>query len=316
MARRITEITRRKIQDVVLFDPAKFWWAGRLEEPDFLARIYDLGTLPSTDDRFRDAYGDIWQHRVSNDDWENDWIFRDERFGLEHGRPDERLLRFLAEMLHPAVQLDATVIASTLGALNEVLWHDGYELYESDRISGESLYSFRRVGGFHSDLNLLLNRRSLLGDPQVLQEHLRRIEREVDTDPAGAIGACKELVESLCKLILEHGGRNYATGDDLMKLYKNMAQHLQLNAEAVPDDAKGSAAAQGVLRAMVSTVQRLAELRNELGRGHGRAKTSSLQSRHGRLALNSTIAIAEFLLETWYERSKKLVLESDNFGKQ
>jgi hypothetical protein len=41
-------------------------WSGRLEEPDFLDRIFDQANLPSTDRRFKDAARDIWQHRVNN----------------------------------------------------------------------------------------------------------------------------------------------------------------------------------------------------------------------------------------------------------
>src|SRR5665213_3566127 len=34
-------------------------WSGRLEETEFLARIFDLKSMPSTDSRFNDAAGDI-----------------------------------------------------------------------------------------------------------------------------------------------------------------------------------------------------------------------------------------------------------------
>ncbi len=36
----ITEVTRRRIFDTI--NLSKVLWEGRLEEPDFLARIYDL----------------------------------------------------------------------------------------------------------------------------------------------------------------------------------------------------------------------------------------------------------------------------------
>jgi hypothetical protein len=86
--------------------------------------------------------------------------------------------------------------------------------------------------------------------------------------------------------------------------YKKVALTLRLNAKAVPDSAKGSASAQRVLRTLTTTVQNLSELRNELGTGHGRPKATSLRTRHARLALNSTITVTEFLLDTWHERPK------------
>jgi hypothetical protein len=43
-------------------------WPGRLEEPEFLMRLWDLESMPSTDGRFSNAAEDIWQHRVDNYD--------------------------------------------------------------------------------------------------------------------------------------------------------------------------------------------------------------------------------------------------------
>ena len=80
-----------------------------LDEVDFLGRLYDLDALPSTDTRFRAARGDIFQHCVANPfDWPDNWIFSDPRFGLADN--DDRLVRFLAEMLHPAVRTDLTEV--------------------------------------------------------------------------------------------------------------------------------------------------------------------------------------------------------------
>ena len=57
----ITEVTRREIVDRL----GNRDWAGRLQEDDFLSRLYDLNALPSEDTRFQTAAGDIWQHRVN-----------------------------------------------------------------------------------------------------------------------------------------------------------------------------------------------------------------------------------------------------------
>lgn len=60
----------------------------------FLVAYYDLKALPSTDSRFTDASGDIWQHAVSDEDWDVDWVFFDKRFNLLNGS-SEPFLRFL-----------------------------------------------------------------------------------------------------------------------------------------------------------------------------------------------------------------------------
>jgi AbiJ N-terminal domain 3 len=68
----ISQITRRDIVDAITVE--KVDWSGRMEEPEFLSRLFNLAGLPSTDNRFKDAAGDIWQHRINNYDWEGDWV--------------------------------------------------------------------------------------------------------------------------------------------------------------------------------------------------------------------------------------------------
>ncbi len=90
---KITQVTRRDIVDAILAERVN--WSGRLEEPEFLSRLFDLGALPSTDNRFSDAAGDIWQHRINNlFDWDDDWVFYDQRFNLMNS-DDDIFLRFL-----------------------------------------------------------------------------------------------------------------------------------------------------------------------------------------------------------------------------
>jgi very-short-patch-repair endonuclease len=124
--------------------PAHTFWSGALPETDFLARLYNLEELPSTDSRYTTAFRDIVQHRVMNEDWDDDWIFHDSRFGLVDS--DEALLKFLAEMLHPAVRTDPIEVERLRNSLNGVLIHDGYELVQVDDISGAPLFAPRRIG--------------------------------------------------------------------------------------------------------------------------------------------------------------------------
>ncbi|MDX2763951.1 AbiJ-related protein [Streptomyces europaeiscabiei] len=139
---RITEVTRMRLFDTLRLQNVD--WAGRLAESDFLKRIFDLDAMESYDSRFSTAEGDIYQHRVNNDDWELDWVFTDERFGLSRG-PDVVLLRFLAEMLHPVVRTDAEELRQLLELFNTLLARDGYSLVPVDSISGYPIYGGRRI---------------------------------------------------------------------------------------------------------------------------------------------------------------------------
>tara|TARA_Y100001968_G_C18841508_1_gene473764 strand:+ start:192 stop:536 length:345 start_codon:yes stop_codon:yes gene_type:complete len=108
LANKISEITRRDIFDFIQVE--NFWWAGRLEEIDFLSRIYNLQEMESYDSRFENAAGDIWQHRINNYDWEDNWIFYDDRFNLMKC-DDSRFLNFLCEMIHPIVRADKSEVS-------------------------------------------------------------------------------------------------------------------------------------------------------------------------------------------------------------
>jgi hypothetical protein len=297
----ITQVTRRRIFDTIIL--SKVRWEGRLEEPDFLARIYDLDTMPSTDSRYKSAVGDIRQHRVNNpEDWPDDWVFTDSRFGLQHG-DDELVLQFLAEMLHPLVRADEEEVGRLLNSFNEALARDGYELYPADWISGHAVYGWRRRDSFHgASPELRLRERELLTDPVVLEEHLVRIRDSLGSDPAAAISSSKNLVESLFRIILDSSDVAYGRRDDIPQLDRHVADLLELKADSVPQSAKGSESAQQILRTLVTTIQSLAELRNELGIGHGQSTRSVALARHARLALNATVTVAEFVLDTWHAR--------------
>ena len=151
--KQITEITRRDIFSLFIYgmDIEEFFdnkriqygYCGRLSELDFLKRIYDLKSLPSFDDRFDDAEGDIWQHTVNNNDYEEGWIFEDDRFELLNG-DDEVLLKFLCAVFHPAVRTESGYWKEFLGEVNGLLQNDGYELYPESKISGRDVYGWRK----------------------------------------------------------------------------------------------------------------------------------------------------------------------------
>jgi hypothetical protein len=136
---------------------------------------------------------------------------------------------------------------------------------------------------------------SSLTNTAVLEEHLTRMAGGVREDPAAAIGSAKELAESVCKLVLDDYGLPYAKAAKLLELYK-----------AAANSAKGSQASQRVLQNLATMVQSLAELRDELGLGHGRSKTSPALERHARLACNASRTLTEFVLETWQTRKAQV----------
>ena len=138
----LSEVTRREIIDRFMAD--RTGWAGRLNEDDFLSRLYDLNALPSSDHRFETAAGDIWKHRVINSDWEPDWVFYDRRFNLLHGF-DEPFLQFLCQTVHPAVRPNSEEALRLVGVFNEQLRRDGWELFPKREISGRPVFAARQT---------------------------------------------------------------------------------------------------------------------------------------------------------------------------
>ena len=164
--KRITDVTRQDIIDIIKdgiwmsfdqpqYDSEKGGFIdgynvnipiyGRLTEMEFLSRLYDLENMPSTDRRFPNASGDIWQHTINNDDWGDYWYFSDDRFHLSNGSDDKYILRFICEMLHPAVRDERTQWRTYLEKFNQLLEPDGYRLEVFKKISGREAYEAREI---------------------------------------------------------------------------------------------------------------------------------------------------------------------------
>lgn len=152
---RITDITKRDIiqlftegidvYDLFLAHQKEVYpYYGRLEEIEFLQRLYDLKNMPSMDERYENALGDIHQHTVNNDDYPYGWVFTDERFPLSKGTDEEYLL-FLCEVFHPEVCNAGELLNKYYDKINSLLKCDGYELYREKTISGRPLYSYRQL---------------------------------------------------------------------------------------------------------------------------------------------------------------------------
>lgn len=300
---RITPLTRREIFDYIRTEGGPWW--GRLDEVDFLARVYDLEALPSTDYRFPTASGDIWQHRISNPtDWDDDWVLSDSRFELASG-PDEVLLEFLAQMVHPVVQPDTERARQIVERLNELLAPDGWMLKEHEQMSGRPVYGPARTGTGTGTAVAFAHAVATRIDATHISQQLTRLEGAVDVDPELAIGTAKEFVESICKTILDERNVDHDKNDDLSALVKKTAKALKLTPDDIADTAKAAATIKKMLNNLGTIVQGSAELRNAYGTGHGKSKTQArarVKPRHARLAVGAAATLCVFLWETHEER--------------
>ena len=200
MSNEISEVTRRAIIDFV--STSGIDWAGRLPEDDFLARLYDLTSIPSSDYRMRTAAGDIHQHRVNWRDWENDWVFYDRRFNLLRA-PDEEFLRFLCETVHPVVRPDSDHARQVVESYNRELAKDGWTLVEAKFISGKPIFSPQRTSG----------RTEVFEEPtgwQKVDRQLQEVRLRLDTaeseEQYQAVGLlCREVLISAAQEVFSEG---------------------------------------------------------------------------------------------------------------
>lgn len=198
MTNVISEVTRRNIADYIAAAPID--WAGRLSEPDFLSRMYDLTALPSFDGRFKDAAGDIYKHRIMNSDWEDDWVFTDSRFNLIRASDDD-FLRFLSETVHPVVRPDADRAREIVAAYNQELQADGWKLEEGTHISGRPVFRPLKIHG----------RAEVFKEPtgwqkvdRQIQEARLRLETANQEEQFQAVGLiCREALISVAQAVFD-----------------------------------------------------------------------------------------------------------------
>ncbi|TNB77458.1 hypothetical protein FHJ31_27630 [Pseudomonas sp. Fig-3] len=303
---------RQNILDGLRLDDVK--WHGELNDVEFLSRLYELEKLPSFDARFKDAAGDIWQHRWNNDDWESDWVFTDSRFQLLDGHA-EQFLRFLCEIVHPVVRPDRTDSLKLVSHFNDQLKNTGWEIYQEELIAGRPRFAYRSVTDATSQNN---TSRSVMRAKAVVEalnagwmaKQIERVEYSVDSDPELAIGTAKELVESCCKSILTKREIPFTKSDDLGDLTKKVTKALQLVPEGVSDAAKGADNIRLVLRNLAGLTSNLAQLRGLYGTGHGKdGQYRGLQPRHARLAVAAAVAFIDFVSETYRYREELEAIE-------
>ena len=140
---RISEITRRDIVDELLLSGEPFH--GRLDLVSFLKRVWPLHEMASTDYRFTDAEGDIWQHMVNNSDWDDNYLLNKRLAIMEI--PDKQFATFLETCVHPLVQPDTQKTDKLVKLFNEALVNDGFTMTVTGQKSGRNVYKVKSTGG-------------------------------------------------------------------------------------------------------------------------------------------------------------------------
>jgi hypothetical protein len=205
-----------------------------------------------------------------------------------------RLLRAYDEIIRTAD--DQYPAKALIGALRA----DGVRFADGGHIEPAQLAI--EAGGVVDEAALGL---AQVRDPEVLREHARRMQRALgEGDPADAILAARELLESVCHVVIEDHGGTPPKNPSLGQLYGQAADLLGLRVDAIEGDSAASKAAKQVLGGLMSIANGMGELRTRVGRGHGRTTISPARQRHAELATNAAGTLALFVLDTWQDRNR------------
>lgn len=281
-------------------------WHGRMDEVEFLKRLYDVESLPSYDQRYKDAEGDIRCH-TGWGDWESDWVFSDPRFDLETGE-DEVFLNFVCETFHPAVAVHS--IEDSEGAekyyladILKIIESEGYELFESKRLGNKPVLRWREKGISQELLDSQTETLRQAFDSVYLNKQITQMKKAVKDNPSDAIGKAKDLVESCCKTILEAESIIVDHNWEIPRLLKEV--QIVLDDVITPQNVQDYRTDDTIRKFTGNLSQigyRLTELRNQIGTGHGRSDNfTSIDTRFAELAVGASATLCVFLWETYEE---------------
>lgn len=310
---RITNVTRQHIADEMQI--AGIWYHGRQNEPDFLSRVFDLQQMKSRDYRYSNAYDDIYQHMVNNTDWDTDWIYTDPRINLLHCA-DETYLKFLATTLHPLVRTDQGQLKKLLQIYNKHLQADGYEIVQTDEISGKPVFSGMikiigqaQMASKKAEIKLYLNTAYVNSKMTVMHDAVNK-----DTDLA--IGTAKELLETVCKSILKQKEVTINKDWTLPQLLNATSAALDFKPKDADDSAKAEKGIKQILGGISTIIHGVAELRNGYGTGHGKdADFKGLEVKYAKLIVGVVSEIGILFLATNGETAE-LVEAGENVQSQ
>ncbi len=85
---------------------------------DFLGEIWDLANMPSQDSRFNNAEGDVYQHVINNNDWDNDYLFTQRLKLLDS---DEKFKAYIETIVSPKFRITEEEILIYVEQINALL---------------------------------------------------------------------------------------------------------------------------------------------------------------------------------------------------
>ena len=293
MSNNITSITRQLIADEI--ETSKISICGKLNDAEFLNRIFDLEQLPSQDKRYKTAFGDISCHSRFGDYETITWMFNDSRFNLLHCN-DELFIRFICETLNPAVMHKQEDLDKLKAIYSRYLRGDGYELYIRYNISSMPIYGVRKI-----ETGIDIQEKSIQQylDSEYVLSKVNLMKSMVKTNTDLALGSAKELLEIVCKSILSEKKISYTDDMTLSKLFKETINSVGiLESSSASNKEQADRSIRQILSGLNRDNQGVTELRNGYGSGHGKeASFKRLEPQYVEFVVSIVSNIVVFILQ-------------------
>ena len=289
--RLVSELTRRNIGRAL----NHFDLSGHVPLLEFLRELWPIDRMPSRLEEIGSVQSDLERHMVRNADMDNDDALQ--AVGA-YTCSQQRFFSFLEAVAHPRTREEREQ-QRIVEVLNPLLHRDDFALVPTGRLSGYPVFSVQAVGSPAEAPGdaVISEALAAFDEASVHAAWTKALERRA-THPEGAITSARTLLETVCKHIIEDAGGSYGEKDELPKLYRTAAEHLNLAPDQHTEEVF-----KAILGNCQSVVNSLASIRNKLSDAHGRGRKAARPlPRHAELAVNLTGTVATFLVSTWRAR--------------
>lgn len=135
-----------------------------------------------------------------------------------------------------------------------------------------------------------------------IHEQIQKCDERLNiADYEGAITNARNLLETICKYILDNMSVEYKDRDDLGNLYKKVSSNLNMDPSKYEESYFKE-----ILSGCFSIVNGLANVRNALGDAHGKSQKTHYRpsQRHALFTVGIAKAISEYLYSSYLENQK------------
>jgi len=220
---------------------------------------------------FRDTYGQGFPSR---------WLYVEEK--IKKLNRSIKLAKVIEEIVDPRSYYDTEFkVAEAVEKINKIILHDGYLLIEKGKrykiVSTESVdIEPESLGEIENDF---------------LTEQIKKCDDKIlEGDFDGAITNARTLSKY---------DSDYQHKGDLIAAYKRIKRFLNLD----PSNIDYSDSIKQILSGLISIINGLANMRNEMSDAHTRRYKP--EKRHSKLAVNSSKTLSEFLIDTLIKQYNK-----------